>query len=254
VTFHPDVALQAMEEVKRRRQDRVTAAAEVKRVSTIPSAQHIGTNQVEVAPPAALLLNASTNSSLLVQALCNAVHVCFHEEKLWKLTVVLLLQTLASVAAMQQDAPAFRNREGNFAADAVDDVASDAALQLPSGDGDAAADDADDGQVLHFATRALSSRYRISPGCMCWRTGCPDHLATINPSLCNVAHQCHVHAGICSGCMHGRSLPGTAHRVLSRWMAVRRRRLARYCCVWRCRGRATPGAYSRSGWCSATSI
>ena len=29
VTFHPDVALQAMEEVKRRRQERVAAAAEV---------------------------------------------------------------------------------------------------------------------------------------------------------------------------------------------------------------------------------
>ena len=29
VTFHPDVALQAMEDVKRRRQERVAAAAEV---------------------------------------------------------------------------------------------------------------------------------------------------------------------------------------------------------------------------------
>ena len=70
---------------------------------------------------------------------------------------MLPAQTLASVAAMLQDAPAFRNREGNFAADAADDVAFNGALRLPSGDGDAEDGDADNGQVGHFADRTLSS-------------------------------------------------------------------------------------------------
>lgn len=60
-------------------------------------------------------------------------------------------QTLASVAAMLQDAPNFKNREGNYAAESsADDSASARALLLPAGDG-AAADDVGTGQVDHFA-------------------------------------------------------------------------------------------------------
>ena len=63
-------------------------------------------------------------------------------------------QTLASVAAMLQDAPTFRNREGNFAADPADDGApADGALPaLPSGDGDTAAGDDGNVQVLTAIT------------------------------------------------------------------------------------------------------
>jgi len=55
VTFHPDVALQAMEEVKRRRQERVTAAAEVQLIFTTTSCAHTRVGHSWGAPPAALL-------------------------------------------------------------------------------------------------------------------------------------------------------------------------------------------------------
>lgn len=85
--------------------------------------------------------------------------------------VLLPVQMLASVAAMLQDAPAFKNREGNFAADAVNDAAPDDALQLPSEDGDAAADDADNRQVGHFTTRAPSVRHLVSQDPLCYFAG-----------------------------------------------------------------------------------
>ena len=160
MTFHPDVALQAMDEVKRRRQHRVAAAAEV-HLGFAVSCAHCGNVRVRDAPPAAFALRASANLFPSDQAFSRLWYRCHSTGEPLRMSLMLPLQTLASVAALLQDAPAFKNREGNFAADAVDDVAPHDTLQLPSGDSDAAADDADDGQVVHFTTCALSVRCLI---------------------------------------------------------------------------------------------